>query len=144
MASDFLSALRAAWAADGTLAAAGIGTLGYGVDTGHEVPYAVATSLGTKITNRNFGRGQVHEEHYRINIFADDPDEAATLGVAARAFLESIQAAPPTFTEGKLVDSHQTGEDLVLTNLRKPGAAARPFIWLKSITWLFKIARDRA
>lgn len=144
MAQDFLSALRAAWAADATLAAAGIVPLGYGVDTGRDYPYAVATSLGTKITSRNFGPGQIHEEHYRINIFADDPDEAATLGVAARTFLDSLAAAPPTFNGGRLVDCHQTGEDLVLTSLRKPGPGAQPYIWLKSLTWTAKIARDRS
>jgi hypothetical protein len=141
MAADFVSALKEAWEADATLTAAGIGDFHYGVDPGGEHPYVVVTSLGTKITHRNFGKGQLHEYHYRVNVFSGDPDGAAALGAVARTFLESVQATPLTFDDGRQVDFHQTGEDLVV--LRKPGSGAQPFVWVKSSTWTAKIARDR-
>jgi hypothetical protein len=142
MAADFLSALREAWEADATLAAAGIGAFHFGVDPGGDYPYVVAIDLGTKVTLRNFGKGQIHEQHLRINVFADDEAESATLGALARTFLESVKTNPLTFDEGRQVDFHQTGENQI--KLRKPGAGARPFIWVRSLNWTAKIARDRA
>jgi hypothetical protein len=144
VATDFLDALIDAWAADAALAAAGIGTLHEDVDVDSDYPYAVVTGLGERKPLRTFGKGQVHEQHIRINIFSDDKDEAAALGALARAFLESIQANPLTFDEGRQTDSHQTGGDLVLTRPRRPGVAGVPFVWLRSWTWQISWARDRA
>jgi hypothetical protein len=144
MATDFVSALIDAAAADGTLAGAGLETWQHGVDTGDSYPYLVITSIGTKISKRNFGSGQIHEQHLRINVFGGNPDDTAALGALVRAFLESLQAAPLVFDEGRQVDFHQTGEDLVITNRRKPGVEGVTFVWLRSLTWVAKIARDRA
>jgi hypothetical protein len=144
VATDFLDALIDAWAADAALAAAGIGTLHEDVDVDSDYPYAVVTGLGERKPLRTFGKGQVHEQHIRINIFSDDKDEAAALGALARAFLESVQANPLTFDEGRQTDSHQTGGDLVLTRPRRPGVAGVPFVWLRSWTWQISWARDRA
>jgi hypothetical protein len=144
MATDFLDALVDAWAADGTLSAAGIGTLHEDVDVDSDYPYAVVRSLGERKPLRTFGKGQVHEQHIRINIFSYDKDEAAALGALARAFLESIQANPLTSDEGRQTDSHQTGGDLILSNRRRAGVDGVPFVWLRSWTWAVKIARDRS
>lgn len=143
MAQNFLSALIEAAASDATLAAAGLGTWHFGVDPGPDYPYVVIASIGTKISHRNFGLGQLHEDHYRINVFADDSTEADTLGGAASTFLESLQAAPLEFDGGRQVDFHQTGEDLVPANRRRPGTGATPFVWLRSLTWVLKYSRDR-
>jgi hypothetical protein len=142
MATDLLGALAEAWAADGTLA--GIGSLHLGVDPESGYPFAVVSNLGTRIKHRNFGHSQVHEMHVRVNVTSDNEDEAATLGKLARAFLERLQANPLTFDEGRLIDSHQTGEDLVLTKPRKAGAGGQPFVWIYSVTWQFSTVRDRA
>jgi hypothetical protein len=131
MAIDFVSALVDAWAADAALAAAGIGTLHEDVDVDSDYPYAVVTGLGERKPLRTFGKGQVHEQHIRINVFSASKDEAAALGALARAFLEST-------------DSHQTGGDLVLTRPRRSGVAGVPFVWLRSWTWQISWARDRA
>jgi hypothetical protein len=144
MAGDLIQALIDAAAADATLAAAGLETWQHGVDTGDSYPYLVVTSIGIKIANRNFGPGQIHEQHLRVNIFAISDAEAATLGALARAFLESLQAAPLVFDEGRQVDFHQTGEDLIITNRRRPGTEGVSFVWLCSSTWVAKIVRDRA
>jgi hypothetical protein len=144
MATDFLDALVDAWAADAALAAAGIGTLYEDVDVDSGYPYAVVTGLGERKPLRTFGKGQVHEQHIRVNIFADDKDEAAALGALARAFLESIQANPLTFDEGRQTDSHQTGGDLILSNRRRAGVDGVPFVWLRSWTWQISWARDRS
>jgi hypothetical protein len=142
MATDLIEALKEAWAADGTLAAAGIGELNFGVDPEGGYPYIVATWLGTRIKYRNFGKGQIHEDHFMFNISSTSTTEAVALGKLAMTFLESLQAAPPTFDDGRLKDSHQTGEDLVKS--RKTGTQGVPFVWIKSLTWSFGIARDRA
>jgi hypothetical protein len=144
MANDLIQALIEAAAADGTLAAVGLGTWQHGVDTGDSYPYLVVTSIGTKIAQRNFGPGQIHEQHLRVNIFAISDVEAATLGALVRAFLESLQAAPLVFDEGRQVDFHQTGEDLIITNRRRPGTEGVSFVWLRSLTWKCSVARDRA
>jgi hypothetical protein len=144
MAIDFVSALVDAWAADAALAAAGIGTLHEDVDVDSGYPFAVVTGLGERKPLRTFGKGQVHEQHIRINVFSASKDEAAALGALARAFLESIQANPLTSDEGRQTDSHQTGGDLVLTRPRRPGVAGVPFVWLRSWTWQISWARDRA
>jgi hypothetical protein len=144
MAADFVSALCDAWAADAVLAAAGIGTLHEDVDVDSGYPYAVVTGLGERKPLRTFGKGQVHEQHIRINIFSADKDEAAALGALARAFLESIQANPLTSDEGRQTDSHQTGGDLILSNRRRAGVDGVPLVWLRSWTWAFSYSRDRA
>jgi hypothetical protein len=144
MATDFLDALVDAWAADAALAAAGIGTLHEDVDVDSDYPYAVVTGLGERKPLRTFGKGQVHEQHIRINVFSASRDEAAALGALARAFLESVQANPLTFDEGRQTDSHQTGGDLVLTRPRRAGVDGVPFVWLRSWTWQISWARDRA
>jgi hypothetical protein len=144
MATDFVSALQEAWAADGTLAAAGIGVLNFGIDPEGEYPYAVMTHLGGRKPLRTFAKGQIHEELYRINISTNNKPEAAALGKLALAFLESIQAAPPTFDDGRLTDSHQNGDMLVIANRWKPGIGGVPIVWLCSLTWSFKLSRDRA
>jgi hypothetical protein len=144
VAVDFLSSLVAAWAADAGLAAAGIPTLHLSTHTGPEHRYAVIGHLGGRVTHRNYGRGQVHESHYRVNLFADDADAATALAVAARTFLESLAAAPPAFDDGRLTDSYQSGDALALTMPRRPGRDGSPFTFLSSLTWTFRISRDRA
>lgn len=144
MAADFPEALIEAAAADGTLAGAGLGTWHYGVDTEPGYPYLVVTDIGGRKPRRNFGKGQIHEKHYRINIFSISNTEAAALGKLARAFLERIQANPLTFDEGRQMDFHQSGdEDLVLSNRRRPGPGAQPFVWLCSSPWVLEYSRDR-
>jgi hypothetical protein len=142
MAQDLFQAIGDAAAADETLAGVGLETWHFGVEPDSGYPYVVISDLGTRIKYRNYGKGQIHEQHVRINVFADNKPDAATLGNLARAFLESLQVAPPTFDDGRLKDSHQTGEDLVKS--RKTGTQGVPFVWIKSITWSFGISRDRA
>jgi hypothetical protein len=144
MAVDFLDALVDAWSADAALAAAGIGLLHYGVDPEGGYPFAVASDLGGRKPLRTFGKGQVHEKHYRFNISATSKDEAAALGKLALTFLESLKATPPTFDEGRLTDSHQNGDMLIVANRWKPGISGVPLVWLCSLVWTFKITRDRA
>jgi hypothetical protein len=144
MATDLLGALQEAWAADGALASAGLGTLHSGVDPEDGYPYAVATDLGGRKPMRNFGKGQIHEKLYRFNIYDDDEVGAKTLGIAVRTFLESLMATPPTFDDGRLMDSHQNGDVLALPRPRRPGTEGQPFIWINSFVWTFRISRDRA
>jgi hypothetical protein len=144
VANDLISALQEAWAADGALASAGIGILNNGVEPEGGYPYAVATDLGGRKPMRTFGKGQIHENHYRINIYDDDEGMAKTLGIAVRTFLESLKATPPTFDDGRLMDSHQNGDVLALPRPRRPGTEGQPFIWINSFVWTFKISRDRA
>jgi hypothetical protein len=142
MAVDFVSALRAAWDADAGPAAAGIVPLHFGIDPGSNYPYAVMISLGSKITNRNFGSCQIHEDHYRLNVLAASADGAVAAGAAARAFLESLRPGVPAFDDGRLVDAHQTGGDLL--KLPRAGRDGTTFVWLSSLTWMVRIARDRS
>jgi hypothetical protein len=142
VATDLPSAIVDAAAADGTLAGAGLGTWHFGIEPEGGYPYVVFSELGTRIKYRNYSKGQIHEQHLRINIFSGDPTEAATLGNLARAFLESLEASPPTFDEGRFKGSHQTGEDLI--KARKTGVQGVPFVWIKSITWALEYSRDRA
>jgi hypothetical protein len=144
VATDLIQALIDAAAADGTLAAAGLGTWHFGVDPESGYPYLVISDLGGRKPMRTFGKGQIHENHYRINIYDDDKANAATLGIAVRTFLESLKATPPTFDDGRLMDSHQNGDVLALPKPRRPGTEGQPFIWINSFVWTFKTSRDRA
>jgi hypothetical protein len=141
MATDFLDALVDAWAADATLAAAGIGTLYRDVDPEDGYPYAVTRSLGEKADGRNTGKGFWDIEHYRFTVFATDRDQAKTLGKAATVALDPILNNPLTFDDGYQMAFYRTGGDLV--KVRKAGLGGNPFVWMASYTYMAKIGRTR-
>lgn len=139
MPADFLSAIVEYWDNNPALVAAGLTPISYSVNTSFSYPYATLQVVGGKIEKRTFTGSYIENDPYRIQIFSNDEDQAATLGDVVTTELDKIGATPLTFDNGRQVSFLRNGDSLVKT--RRAGQGGELFVWLQTLIYTAKISR---
>ena len=142
MSPNFLAALVAFVSTNTNLIGVGLGTLHYGSAPGVQYPYLVASQTGSKYSGRNFTKGYFDDTFYRIAIFTNDADQAATLGTVVKAELDAVGDNPLTFADGTQA-SFLRMDPGTLVKVGSAGTAGNVYIWQLSFVYHVKIARER-